>query len=357
MKNILIVDDHEENLYLLRILLTARGYQVQDALNGSDALVKALATPPDMVISDILMPVIDGFSLCRIFKADRRLRHIPFIFYTATYTDPRDEQLAFDLGADAFILKPAEPDEFLGRIKPILEAGKSGNLGKLDIGLPREEGVLKQYNEALIRKLEHKMLKLEEVKKELETEIESRKQSETALRESEERFRSLFENSFDGVLLTVPDGNIVKANQAACRMFGRSEEEICLVRREGLVDISDPRLAEALEKRKRTGRFCGELTFLRKDGARFPGEISSVVFKDSAGNPRTSMIIRDITERKTFEEKLLKNNEALEQKVMERTAELQETVARLEELNRVFVGRELKMTELKKRISELEKNA
>ena len=66
------------------------------------------------------MPDMDGFTLCRIWKADERLRHIPFVFYTATYTDPRDEQLALDMGADAFIVKPTEPDEFLRLIEDIL---------------------------------------------------------------------------------------------------------------------------------------------------------------------------------------------------------------------------------------------
>jgi PAS domain S-box-containing protein len=126
-------------------------------------------------------------------------------------------------------------------------------------------------------------------------EITERKQAEKVLRESEERFRSIFENSEDAILLTSPDGKVYAANPAACSMFGRSEAEICQSGRAGLVDTHDPRLAAALEERQRTGRFRGELTFLRRDGQPFPVEITSTVFQEG-GETRTSMIIRDKTE-------------------------------------------------------------
>ena len=131
-----------------------------------------------------------------------------------------------------------------------------------------------------------------------------RRRAEEALRESEEQLRSLFENSLDAALLTIPEGGVLAANAAACRMFGRTEEELRRVGRLGVVDVTDPRLAPALEERARTGRFRGELTFLRKDGTKFPAEISSSVFTDQHGQARTSMFIRDITERKRAEEEL-----------------------------------------------------
>jgi PAS domain S-box-containing protein len=134
--------------------------------------------------------------------------------------------------------------------------------------------------------------------------ITERKRAEEALRASEERYRSLFDNSDDAVLLTAPDGRIFAANPAACRIVGRTEAEICQTGRAGVVDPTDPRLPIALEERERTGRFRGELTCLRSDGQPFPGEVTSVVFQGEAGQPRTSMIIRDITERKRAEEAL-----------------------------------------------------
>ena len=134
--------------------------------------------------------------------------------------------------------------------------------------------------------------------------ITESKQMEMALRESEERYSSLFMNSLDAIFLTWPDGKILAANPEACRIFGRSEQELIQVGRKGVVDISDPRLSKALEERNRKGRFRGELTFVRKDGTKFPAEISSAIFKDTHGRLRTSMVIRDITEQKQTEQKL-----------------------------------------------------
>lgn len=129
------------------------------------------------------------------------------------------------------------------------------------------------------------------------------------LRESEERYRALFENSLDAVLLTIPDGRILAANLSACRMFGLTEEEICRRGREGVVDVTDPRLSAALEERARTGRFRGELTCIRGDGTRFAGEVSTAVFRDHRGQERTSIIIRDITERRNVEEAIRRSVE------------------------------------------------
>jgi PAS domain S-box-containing protein len=128
-------------------------------------------------------------------------------------------------------------------------------------------------------------------------------------REKKPRFQALFENSLDAILLTRPNGDILSANPEACRMFGRPEEEIQRLGRACVVDVSDPRLAPALEQRARTGRFHGELTFLRKDGSKFQGEISTVVFMDSDGLEKTSMIIRDVTERMRAVEALLESEE------------------------------------------------
>ncbi|HEX7549859.1 MAG TPA: PAS domain S-box protein, partial [Candidatus Methylomirabilis sp.] len=132
--------------------------------------------------------------------------------------------------------------------------------------------------------------------------VTDRKRVEEALREGAARFRSLCEHSMDAILLTVPDGRILAANPEACRILGRSEEEICRIGRAGVVDPTDPRLPVLLEERARTGKCKRELTLVRKDGTKFPGEMSSAVFADRDGLPRTSMTIRDVTERKRAEE-------------------------------------------------------
>ncbi len=133
------------------------------------------------------------------------------------------------------------------------------------------------------------------------SDITERKQAGVALEESEERYRSLVSTSMDAVLLTIPDGRVLSVNSAACRMFGYSEEELIALGRNAIVDSTDPRLAQALEERARSGRLRCELMFKRKDGTRFPGEIASAVFTTRTGEKRTSMVIRDLTEQKRVE--------------------------------------------------------
>ena len=100
---ILIVDDNEVNIYQLQFLLTSQNYTVVSATNGAEALELAQKNPPELIISDILMPVMDGFTLCREWMKDTRLRDIPFMFYTATYTDERDQDFAIKLRCREFL--------------------------------------------------------------------------------------------------------------------------------------------------------------------------------------------------------------------------------------------------------------
>lgn len=127
--------------------------------------------------------------------------------------------------------------------------------------------------------------------------ITGRMQAEQALRESEARTRAIIDNSLDGILLTAPDGRILSANAAACQIYGYSEAELCAVGRAGVVDFDDPRARVFLEERARNGRARGEFNLIRKGGERFPAEVTSVIFLDRNGEPRTSMIVRDVSQR------------------------------------------------------------
>ncbi|OBX24534.1 PAS domain S-box-containing protein [Gelidibacter algens] len=153
--------------------------------------------------------------------------------------------------------------------------------------------------------------------------ITDRKKAEQNLHDSEEKYHSLFENSLDAILLTVTDGKILAANPAACTMFGMSEKEICEAGRFGLVDTKDPRLAAALEERQRTGKVKAEVTTIRKNGETFPGEFTSVVYKNANGEERTSMIVRDLSERKHAEH-LIKESEQFNRGIL---ASLQSHIA------------------------------
>jgi len=146
----------------------------------------------------------------------------------------------------------------------------------------------------------------------ISTDITKLKEAELALKESEQRYRLVFDNNLDAFIITNPDQHIQSVNPAACEMFGRTKEEIFQLGRNSIIDFSDPRIPAALEERTRTGKFFGELTGLRRDGTKFPIELSSTIFTDFKGNLRTSILIRDITERKQAEETLRETKEYLE---------------------------------------------
>jgi response regulator RpfG family c-di-GMP phosphodiesterase len=178
MKKILIVDDQHQNLYLLKSLLGGHGYHVIEATNGVEALELARGNPPDLIISDILMPVMDGFSLCQQWKKDEHLKNIPFVFYTATYTDPKDKELALSLGAARFIIKPVEMEEFLSMIEQVISEVEEGVLAVPQKPFQEDIAYYRMYNESLIRKLEDKMLELETANHVLAQEITERRQAE-----------------------------------------------------------------------------------------------------------------------------------------------------------------------------------
>lgn len=184
--------------------------------------------------------------------------------------------------------------------------------------------------------------------------ITVQKLAENRLMESEEKYHSIFENSNVAILLTSPsDGSIISANHFACNLFGYTETEICQIGRKGLIDLDDPRIPALIQDRKDKGYAKGEISFIRKNGQKFECEVSSVIFIDSEGKELNSMVIRDLTEQKLAESKIQKLNEELELKVKERTAELEQKNNDLVRMNRLFVGRELRMIELKNTIKEL----
>ncbi len=160
MKTILIVDDTFENLYLLRVILEEVGYVVVEAKDGKEGLEKLHECSVDLIISDILMPVMDGYMFCQACKKEESFKNIPFVFYTSTYTEALDEDFAIKLGADQFLRKPTDQNKIAEVVQGLL--GKA----KLEVEPPKdveftEEEVLKLYSKRLISKLEHKNLDLE----------------------------------------------------------------------------------------------------------------------------------------------------------------------------------------------------
>ena len=159
---ILVVDDIEANRHILCFLLTHHGFEVCEAGNGEEALKAARAFPPSLIISDILMPIMDGFALCRALKQDPALKQIPFIFYTATYTEPKDQEFGLSLGADRFLVKPVENEALLKIITDCLDSSKTVDIPLSDPNDFDNDDYYKEYNQRLVQKLEHKLLQLDQ---------------------------------------------------------------------------------------------------------------------------------------------------------------------------------------------------
>jgi two-component system sensor histidine kinase/response regulator len=177
---VLIVDDIETNRKLLRLNLQAEGVETREAADGVDALAALEVAEVDAVISDILMPRMDGYRLCREIRDRAALRNLPFIFYTSTYTSPGDEQLAIDCGGDRYIRKPAPMHEILSAVRELIDPSRQR---PAPITPADESHVMREYSEALVRKLEERNGKLERARAEIaqaNAELELRVRERTA---------------------------------------------------------------------------------------------------------------------------------------------------------------------------------
>jgi PAS domain S-box-containing protein len=164
--NVLIVDDQPINQKLLHATLEAEGHTVAEATNGVEALQLLESHGADAIISDILMPRMDGYRLCSEVRKRKQFEHLPFIHYTATYISPSDEKLSSDLGADVFLRKPAPAEEIIGALRRVTD---KEHKVRATSATP-ESDVMKEYSERLVAKLEHKNLELVRALHELKSE-------------------------------------------------------------------------------------------------------------------------------------------------------------------------------------------
>ena len=119
--NLLIVDDIATRRKLLRITLEAEGHNTLEAADGVEALQILARETVDAVISDILMPNMDGFRLCHEIRKSERFHALPFIIYTSTYTSSGDVKLAQTVGADKYLTKPAPIAAVLDALREVMD--------------------------------------------------------------------------------------------------------------------------------------------------------------------------------------------------------------------------------------------
>ena len=181
---ILIVDDNNDDRLLLRRLIEKHGHTAFEAHDGLDALEIARTRKPNLIISDISMPRMDGFQLLRTVKQDNALKSIPFIFYSALYSGNREKEIAALLGAVSFIEKCTDIHEGWNALKGFIEAGISQSAqGAEKILDDDDEEFLRRYNTLVISKLEEKV-------REMEKEVVQDKQAVELFMESEQNICS-----------------------------------------------------------------------------------------------------------------------------------------------------------------------
>ena len=319
---ILIVDDNKEHLDILETILRGSDYEIASALNGADAMEKLSNDSIDMIISDILMPVMDGFQLCKIVKSNDTFNHIPFIFYTGTFKDKQDEKLGLELGADKYIRKPITADKLLSIIHEMLTSVNNRNRKVIRGPLKEVEETSKLYNKRLIEKLEHKVLELENEK--------------IKRKETEEKFRAISTTANDAIIMIDNNDCISFWNRSAEKMFDYSEEEM---------------IGKEIHKTIIPAQFCGdhtkgfkafmhtgqgpligktvELSAITKCGTEFPIGLSLSAVK-IADKWNAIGIIRDITNRKKAEEQIksaLKEKDILLAEIHHRTKNNMQIIA------------------------------
>jgi len=301
MATILIVDDRKLDRELLVTLLRYAQHRVLEAAGATEALRVVKSEHPDLMISDVLLPEIDGYELVRLMRADPAIVQPAVIFYTSVFNEQEARDLALECGVESVLSKPTDPKGILDAVSEVLRSK-----GIRDT-LPMPSDFGDKHRKLLVDKL------IEQV---------------DALRRSEERFRLLAENATDMIfryrLQPTPSWEYV--NPAAMAVLGCEPEDF-YADRNLLFKIVHPDSRDELRCYMSRGGAAGETTqirWIRKDGKTVWTEIRGALLSNDEGDVVAfEGIARDITERKQMEEELREARDELDQRVKERTAELE----------------------------------
>lgn len=264
----LIVDDSETIRYLLNMLLAQHGYEVLMARHGVEGLDIARIHQPDFILSDILMPVMDGFRFLSALREDANIKHIPFIFFSGTYTDDKSIRLGQSLGADGFIKKSDNFENFIEELNILLKSIAGNNERTKPELADGETEFLEKYVEIMAVKLEKKVQELEDVNKKIQSIVQS--------------YEYLFNSIMEVIVVTDNEQCIKKCNMPIFyELFGYSENELNGEHVKILfVNESDYKLLEkAVFNRKEYvfGKTI-ETDFRKKNGDIFRGEIKAMKY-------------------------------------------------------------------------------
>lgn len=330
---ILIAEDEPTQALKLQFILQQSGYEVAVAENGMHALELIRQQPPALVVSDIMMPVMHGYELCRAIRSDESLKDIHVILLTS-HSNPTDVLHGLESGADSFITKPYNTKALLSRVEQILtekaDTCVSGirptagimfegqqycvnstrrqilnffvstyeSMQEKNAELAKARDELQSLSETLERKVEERTQWLKE-------EIKERQRVEEQIREQ----AALLDKAQDAIAVHDLDGNIVYWNESANRMYGWHVDEIIgknaeeILYKEVSTTTANSPLKQALDK----GEWSGELKQTTKDGRDITVQSRWTLVRDNYGEPKSLLVINsDITEKKRLEAQVLR---------------------------------------------------
>jgi len=195
MYKILVIDDKQENLYVIEEIINERldNAQVFSKLSGSEGIKCAITELPDVILLDLMMPVMDGFEVCSKLKSNNKTKHIPVVIISGIMTDAESKIKALELGADSFLSKPIGPTELVAQIKAMIR------IKKAEDKLREENLILGSIVNKASKKIDFTL----------------------------KRYQNIFDKNIAGVVETTFDGRIISCNSAFAKMLGlKSVEEV-----------------------------------------------------------------------------------------------------------------------------------
>jgi PAS domain S-box-containing protein len=313
MSTILVVDDRSVNRELLVTLLGYAGHHLLEASEGEAGLAIARAEHPDLIITDIVMPKMDGYEFARQVRSDPSIAKTQIIFITASYIVEETRSLAGACGVSVVISKPIEPQTFLTQLNQVLGTQST------PVITPVHENFHQEHLQLLTNTLATKV-------EELEAEFAEHRRADEKLRQSEELFRTSFQYSPIGMCLTTPDGKFIDVNQALDNMLGYTSQELQQRHFNDITYPEDLEIGKGALHKMLSGEILNaefEKRYLTKTGELVWAQVNSTLLKDTSDKPvRFITHILNITERKRAEEALQQYTLDLERRVAERTVEL-----------------------------------
>jgi PAS domain S-box-containing protein len=333
-KRVVIAEDSATQAEKLKFSLQNLGLEVFHGINGREAGELIKEVDPVMIISDVMMPEMDGYELVKLVRSKKEFDHIPFILLT-TLSDLNDVLQGLEYGADSYIMKPFNEHYLLSRLNQVMENRNlisdrgpfdSINFEHLDkeynicSSAPQILNLLfSSYESAIYRNIEmeereNEMLELnrtltkdvEHRKRDLNTELQQIIKAEKSLKKSEAKFKGLIDYSHLGIYMTTLDGKITLSNNAFCSLLGYKEESLSQISfQELFVDPQEgTRLIENVVKENKITEYETRLITKEK-------EFIDVLVNANIVGKYVSGMVLDITERKRAEEQMKITREEL----------------------------------------------